>query len=229
MLGADFVGDDSAALVLGDLTDLVTWVAIVMAVETVLVAPTVLKVVFARTPLEGDTVSTTSMTLRERAWLPLEYIRTVGPLTGVTAERLRTALIGLHAADPAHRAVSRLDRGNARWLHLDGPGFAAYVREAVTDLGPGPADFDAMSRELQALCFLAGANSIFTGDRLLTAGNAGDDKDAALHQEGWLVAKHGHKRASECVDCGACERACPQHIAIRSELARCVEALGIEG
>lgn len=27
---------------------------------------------------------------------------------------------------------------------------------------------------------LAGANSIFTGDKLLTAGNAGDDKDAAL-------------------------------------------------
>ena len=37
-----------------------------------------------------------------------------------------------------------------------------------------------MSRELQALCFMAGANSIFTGDKLLTAGNAGDDKDAAL-------------------------------------------------
>ena len=55
-------------------------------------------------------MSTTSLTLHERAWLPLEYIRTVGPLTGVTAERLRDALIGLHAADPTHRAVSRLDR-----------------------------------------------------------------------------------------------------------------------
>ena len=30
---------------------------------------------------------------------------------------------------------------------------------------------DAMSRELQALCFLAGANSIFVGSRLLTTGN----------------------------------------------------------
>ncbi len=27
---------------------------------------------------------------------------------------------------------------------------------------------------------MAGANSIFTGDKLLTAGNAGEDKDAAL-------------------------------------------------
>ena len=39
---------------------------------------------------------------------------------------------------------------------------------------------ERMSDETQALCFLAGANSIFTGDKLLTTGNAGDDKDAAL-------------------------------------------------
>lgn len=39
---------------------------------------------------------------------------------------------------------------------------------------------ESMSDATQALCFLAGANSIFTGDKLLTAGNAGDDKDAAL-------------------------------------------------
>lgn len=37
-----------------------------------------------------------------------------------------------------------------------------------------------MPDSMQALCFLAGANSIFTGDKLLTAANAGDDKDAAL-------------------------------------------------
>ena len=39
---------------------------------------------------------------------------------------------------------------------------------------------ESMSDAAQALCFLAGANSIFTGDRLLTAPNAGDDKDGAL-------------------------------------------------
>ncbi|AGL14861.1 lipopolysaccharide biosynthesis protein [Actinoplanes sp. N902-109] len=132
----------------GSLTDLVLAVALVMVVETVLVAPTVLRVVLAREPFEG--VSAMKLTLRERAWLPLEYIRTVGPLTGVTAERLRAALIGLHTVDPTHRAVSRLDRGGARWLHLDRPAFAAYVQQAVTDLGPGPVDFDAMSRRLQA-------------------------------------------------------------------------------
>jgi O-antigen/teichoic acid export membrane protein len=135
----------------GSLTELVGWVAIVMAIETVLVAPTVLRVVFGRSVPEGaGIVSITKLTLHERAWLPLEYIRTVGPLTGVTAARIRAALIGLHAADPTHRAVSRLDRSGARWVHMDATAFSAYVREAVTDLGDGPADFDAMTRRLQA-------------------------------------------------------------------------------
>ena len=37
-----------------------------------------------------------------------------------------------------------------------------------------------MSDETQALCFFAGANSIFVGDRLLTADNPGEDHDDAL-------------------------------------------------
>ena len=45
---------------------------------------------------------------------------------------------------------------------------------------------ESMSESTQALCFLAGANSIFTGDRLLTTGNAGSDADAALFAKlGW--------------------------------------------
>jgi biotin synthase len=39
---------------------------------------------------------------------------------------------------------------------------------------------DRMSRELQLLCFLAGANSIFFGDKLLTASNPSADSDAEL-------------------------------------------------
>ncbi len=38
----------------------------------------------------------------------------------------------------------------------------------------------AMSDELQALCFLAGANSMFYGDQLLTTGNPEADRDDAL-------------------------------------------------
>ena len=37
-----------------------------------------------------------------------------------------------------------------------------------------------MSDEMQAMCFFAGANSIFCGDTLLTAGNPGEDNDAVL-------------------------------------------------
>jgi biotin synthase len=38
----------------------------------------------------------------------------------------------------------------------------------------------AMTDEMQALCFFAGANSIFVGDTLLTAGNPENDKDMDL-------------------------------------------------
>ncbi len=37
-----------------------------------------------------------------------------------------------------------------------------------------------MTDELQALCFIAGANSIFSGERLLTTPNPGEDRDGAL-------------------------------------------------
>ncbi|WP_442681293.1 biotin synthase BioB [Sphingomonas sp. ASY06-1R] len=39
---------------------------------------------------------------------------------------------------------------------------------------------ESMSETTQALCFLAGASSIFTGDKLLTTGNAGSDQDSLL-------------------------------------------------
>ena len=38
----------------------------------------------------------------------------------------------------------------------------------------------AMTDEMQALCFFAGANSIFVGETLLTADNPGEDHDAVL-------------------------------------------------
>lgn len=39
---------------------------------------------------------------------------------------------------------------------------------------------ESMSDATQALAFMAGANSIFTGDKLLTTANAGDSRDTAL-------------------------------------------------
>lgn len=50
-----------------------------------------------------------------------------------------------------------------------------------------------------------------------------DDFDAAKHQEEWLVRDHGLKAATECIKCGKCEEACPQHIAIREELVKAAD------
>jgi len=47
----------------------------------------------------------------------------------------------------------------------------------------------SMSDEMQALCFFAGANSIFIGDTLLTAANPGDDLDSSLLRRLGLTPK----------------------------------------
>ena len=57
---------------------------------------------------------------------------------------------------------------------------------------------ESMSDATQALCFMAGANSIFTGDKLLTTGNAGDDADAALFARLGLVAMRGEEPMRAC-------------------------------
>jgi biotin synthase len=57
---------------------------------------------------------------------------------------------------------------------------------------------EAMSEATQALCFMAGANSIFTGDKLLTAPNAGDDADGALFAKLGLTAMQGEEPLRAC-------------------------------
>ena len=49
---------------------------------------------------------------------------------------------------------------------------ASYVRLS--------AGRESMSREMQALCLVAGANSFFAGAKLLTTPNQGEDEDAAM-------------------------------------------------
>ena len=70
-----------------------------------------------------------------------------------------------------------------------------------------------------------GISGTFYADNLLTLyGNL----PAALNQEGWLVGGHGKARATECIKCGKCEDACPQHIAIREMLDKSIADLGLQ-
>ncbi|MDP5103037.1 MAG: biotin synthase BioB [Erythrobacter sp.] len=66
---------------------------------------------------------------------------------------------------------------------------------------------ESMSEATQALCFLAGANSIFTGDKLLTAPNAGDDSDGALFAKLGLTALKGEEPQRQATR--ACKAAVP--------------------
>jgi len=59
-----------------------------------------------------------------------------------------------------------------------------------------------MSDELQALCFLAGANSIFYGEKLLTTGNPQHQRDQALFERLGIQAEEAEARAG--AETGAC-------------------------
>ena len=68
-----------------------------------------------------------------------------------------------------------------------------------------------------------GISGTFTARNIYTLyGNLAREK----HEEGWLVGGHGRKQAVNCIQCGACEAACPQHIEIRKELAEAAELFG---
>lgn len=67
-----------------------------------------------------------------------------------------------------------------------------------------------------------GVSGSFTAMNYLTLYH---NKERAVGQENWLVGGRGLKRANECVKCGKCEEACPQHIAIRENLEKICEEL----
>ncbi|MFO7177289.1 MAG: biotin synthase BioB [Pseudomonadota bacterium] len=57
-----------------------------------------------------------------------------------------------------------------------------------------------LSREAQLLCFYAGANSIFFGDRLLTTGNPDESEDEALLRAAGLVPEERVEALSACAE-----------------------------
>ncbi|WP_156500472.1 biotin synthase BioB [Croceicoccus bisphenolivorans] len=63
---------------------------------------------------------------------------------------------------------------------------------------------ESMSVSTQALCFLAGANSIFTGDKLLTAPNAGNDSDAAMFERLGIAAMAAQNDRPDMSRAGGC-------------------------
>jgi biotin synthase len=70
----------------------------------------------------------------------------------------------------------------------------SYVR-----LSAGRTD---MSDESQALCFLAGANSIFYGERLLTTDNPAADRDRQLFERLGLHMQQAELESDQAVCCG---------------------------
>ena len=72
----------------------------------------------------------------------------------------------------------------------------AYVRLS--------AGRQSMSDELQALCFMAGANSIFYGERLLTTGNPDVERDRRLFERLGLKAEAGAAETDEAAAGQAC-------------------------
>ncbi len=56
---------------------------------------------------------------------------------------------------------------------------------------------ETMNDQLQALCFMAGANSIFYGDKLLTTPNADQGGDMALFDRLDIIATHNPFKATE--------------------------------
>ena len=90
--------------------------------------------------------------------------------------------------------------GSAR---IDGIDFVRTIAVARIMM---PASFvrlsagrEGMSDELQAMCFFAGANSIFVGEKLLTAANPGHDADAALFSKLGLKPLEVRTAKSEAV------------------------------
>lgn len=56
---------------------------------------------------------------------------------------------------------------------------------------------EQMSEQTQAMCFMAGANSIFYGCKLLTTPNPEEDKDLLLFRKLGLNPEHTHTRAGD--------------------------------
>lgn len=68
-----------------------------------------------------------------------------------------------------------------------------------------------MSEQTQALCFMAGANSIFYGEKLLTTGNPEADKDRMLFEKLGIQPERRHDVSDQAVEESIVAQAKAQH------------------
>ena len=145
--------------------------------------------------LYGDIIHTREMQDR---FDTLGHVRDAGMKTccgGIVgmgeSRRQRAGLLQTLANLPAHPdsvPINRLVQVEGTPLHgtveLDPFDFVRTVAVARILMPKSmvrlSAGREAMSDELQALCFAAGANSIFYGEKLLTTGNPDTERDMAL-------------------------------------------------
>ena len=83
--------------------------------------------------------------------------------------------INMLIADPRHAAGERRARSTRSTSCAPSRVARIMMPKSYVRLSAGRTE---MSDEMQALCFFAGANSIFVGDTLLTADNPGEDADS---------------------------------------------------
>jgi biotin synthase len=159
----------------------------------------------------------------------LEHVRTVGLKTcsgGILgmgeSRRDRASLLHQLATLPAHPESVPINM----LVRIEGTPLAdcetldpfELVRVVATARVLMPASHlrlsagrSAMSDELQALCYLAGANSVFYGDRLLTTPNAESDRDRRLFARLGLAFE---EIESERQEPGACHRIIEHRVAL---------------
>jgi len=90
---------------------------------------------------------TRRLSARQRSFAPYRVVRVLGPLTGVTADGLRAAILRLFRNDPGHPAWCRIDAAGRRWLIDSDPTFTARVADMVVEVDSGGGDpADALGR-----------------------------------------------------------------------------------
>lgn len=87
--------------------------------------------------------------LRDRTWLPFSTVRAAGPLRCPSAESVRGLLRTLHAYDPTHPLVCRVDQDRARLVPMTADALDFFLAAVVRETGDD--DAETLARRLQGV------------------------------------------------------------------------------